>query len=98
MLVLRRQLAVELPGTPVVSHGGGPVAALRGVQGLEGCFAGRSRLVRLLLAAVVAGFALRGVWGGTTPLIVLAGLALWVAALDALEPMAQETDHPGRRD
>ena len=39
-----------------------------------------------------------GVWNGTTPLVVPAGLALWVAALDAIEPLAQETDHPGRRD
>ena len=41
---------------------------------------------------------LRGVWNGTTPLLVPAGLALWVAALDAIEPLAQETDHPGLRD
>jgi hypothetical protein len=56
------------------------------------------RVVRLLALATIAGFSLRGVWGGTTPLLVPAGLALWVAALDAIEPLAQETDHPGRRD
>ena len=37
-------------------------------------------------------------WDGTLPLVVLAGLALWIAALDAIEPLAQETDHPTRRD
>ena len=31
-------------------------------------------------------------------MLLLAGLAMWIAALDAVEPMAQETDHPGRRD
>jgi hypothetical protein len=31
-------------------------------------------------------------------LVLLAGLALWIAALDAVEPLAQELDHPGRRD
>ena len=56
------------------------------------------RLVRLLALAGIAGMSLRGVWNGTTPLLVPAGLALWVAALDAIEPLAQETDHPGLRD
>ena len=34
-------------------------------------------------------------WDGTTPLLVVAGLALYVAALEAAEPLAQEVDHPG---
>jgi hypothetical protein len=38
--------------------------------------------------------ALRGVWDGTTPLVLLAGIAGYVAALDAIEPLAQEIDHP----
>jgi hypothetical protein len=38
------------------------------------------------------------VWLGTTPLIVVAGLALWVAALDVAEPLGQEVDHPSRTD
>ena len=37
-------------------------------------------------------------WAGTTPLVVLAGLALFVAGLDTVEPLAQEVDHPSRRD
>jgi hypothetical protein len=43
-----------------------------------------------------AGLCLVGVWNGTTPLIVVAGLALYLAALDATEPLAQEVDHPDR--
>jgi hypothetical protein len=57
-----------------------------------------SRIVRALLMAVVAGMAMRTVWNGTTPMIVVAGLALWIAALDAAEPLGQEVDHPGRTD
>ena len=57
-----------------------------------------SRLVRVLVLAAVAGLAMRGVWSGTTPLVLLAGLALWIAALDAAEPLGQEIDHPGRTD
>jgi hypothetical protein len=37
-------------------------------------------------------------WSGTTPLIVLAGIALFIAALDTVEPLAQEVDHPSLRD
>jgi hypothetical protein len=47
---------------------------------------------------LVAGFAAAGAWEGTTPLVIVAGAALFVAALDALEPLAQEMDHPTRRD
>ncbi|MEY2431144.1 MAG: hypothetical protein QOC92_869, partial [Acidimicrobiaceae bacterium] len=32
-----------------------------------------------------------------SPLIAVAGLALYLAALDAVEPLAQEIDHPTRR-
>jgi hypothetical protein len=52
----------------------------------------------MLLVSLVVGLALRGLWAGTTPLLVLAGLALFVAGLDAVEPLAQEVDHPSRRD
>jgi hypothetical protein len=100
VLVLRRQLAQERPRskpwfralrrTPrwPVWH--------RGVRSVARWPV--SRIVRVLLMAVTAGLSMRGVWAGTTPLIVLAGLALWVAALDAAEPLGQEIDHPGRTD
>ncbi len=42
------------------------------------------------------GCAPYGTWRGTTPLIIVAGLALFIAALDAVEPLAQEIDHPDR--
>jgi hypothetical protein len=99
VLVLRRQLAQELPRSrPWVRVGRGrrlPVWT-RGWRGVMRWPA--ARLVRILVLACVAGFALRGVWDGTTPLLVVAGLAVFLAGLDAVESLAQEIDHPGRRD
>jgi len=98
VLVLRRQLSQEVPRSrpwikaarrtpkyPVWHRGVRSVARWP-----------LSRIVRALLRAAVAGMSMRVVWNGTTPLIVVAGLALWIAALDAAEPLGQEVDHPGR--
>jgi len=52
------------------------------------------RIVRVLVLGVTAGLALRGLWSGTTPLVLVAGLAIYVAGLDCTEPLAQEVDHP----
>ncbi len=54
------------------------------------------RLARVAVLGAVAGLCLVGVWNGTTPLLVVAGLALYLAALDVTEPLAQEVDHPDR--
>jgi hypothetical protein len=56
------------------------------------------RVGRAGVLGAVAGVSLCGVWRGTTPLVVVAGCALLVAGLDAIEPLAQEVDHPTRRD
>jgi hypothetical protein len=101
VVVLRRQLAMELPRlrpwVRVRSHPGRRAPVLtRDLQGLLRWPA--ARLARLVLLGSIAGLALRGVWGGTTPLVALAGLALFVAALDTVESLAQEVDHPSRRD
>ena len=99
VIVLRRQLNQELPRPrPWVRerhHGRFPVWH-RGVRGVLRWPA--PRIGRLVVVAAVAGLALRGVWEGSIPLAVVAGLALFVAGLDAIEPLAQETDHPGRRE
>jgi hypothetical protein len=55
-------------------------------------------VLRVAGLALVGAFAAAGAWKGTTPLVLVAGVALYVAALDALEPLAQEWDHPTRRD
>lgn len=101
VIVLRRQLAMELPRVRpwirirVRGTGRWPVF-VRGLRGMLRWPA--ARVARLLLLGVVAGLALRGAWSGTTPLVVLAGLAMFLAGLDAVEPLAQEVDHPSRRD
>jgi len=97
VMVLRRQLAMELPRTrPWIrqrSPGRLPVWH-RGVRGaLRWPIA---RIARLVGLGVVAGVSLRGVGDGTLPLVLVAGIALYVAGLDAVESMAQEADHPGR--
>lgn len=56
------------------------------------------RLLRIALLGVAAGLALGSVWRGVTPMVVLAGLALYLVAFDAAEPIAQEVDHPTRWD
>lgn len=57
-----------------------------------------ARLVRLGVVAVVAGVSARLAFDGTTPMLVVAGFALFVGALDLAEPLGQEVDHPSRRD
>jgi len=100
VLVLRRQLAQERPRPrpwiPAIRQKPTFPVFHRGVRSVARW--PLSRIVRVLLMAIVAGLAFRGAWAGTTPLVVLAGLALWVAALDAAEPLGQEVDHPGRTD
>jgi hypothetical protein len=100
VIVLRRQLAMELPRLrpwlPVRTHGTHrlPVWS-RGIRGLLRWPA--ARVARLVLLGAVAGLAARGAWNGTSPLIAVSGLALYLAALDAVEPLAQEIDHPTLR-
>ncbi len=99
VIVLRRQLAMELPRLrPWVRLGvrgtGRFPVWMRGWWGVLRWPA--ARVGRMVLLAGAAGLALRGVWAGTTPLLVIAGVALYVAGLDAVEPLAQEIDHPTR--
>ncbi|MSO86852.1 MAG: hypothetical protein EXQ71_04960 [Acidimicrobiia bacterium] len=101
VIVLRRQLAMELPrlrpwvGLAVNGTGRWPVF-VRGLRGLMRWPA--ARVARLVLLAAVIGLCLRGIWSGTTPLVIVAGMALFIAGLDSVEPLAQEVDHPSRRD
>lgn len=52
-----------------------------------------SRLIRVLVLGAVAGASLREVWNGTTPLLLVAGIALWLIAMDADVGLAGEADH-----
>lgn len=100
VMLLRRQLNAEVPrAIPWIRlrpARGGPVTWRRDWRGILRWPA--SRFLRLAGLGVVCGAAAAGAWAGTTPLIVAAGAALFVAALDAIEGLAQEVDHPDRRD
>ena len=54
------------------------------------------RVIRMAALGVVAGLSLGAMWRGTTAMFVVAGLALYLAGYDAVEPIAQEVDHPTR--
>jgi hypothetical protein len=101
VVLLRRQLASENPrrrpwiALRAPTLGRRPVWR-RGWQSILRWPA--ARLTRVLVVGVVAGLLAAAAWSGTTPLIALAGLVLLVAALDLVEPLAQEVDHPLRRD
>jgi hypothetical protein len=101
VVLLRRQLASERPrrrpwirlGAAVLSRH--PVWR-RGWQSfLRWPF---GRVARVLAIGVAAGAATAGAWSGITLLFVLPGALLMVAALDLVEPLAQEADHPTRRE
>lgn len=103
VIVLRRQLAQERPRTrpwirlprpSVESNGPKHPVWRRGWHGILRWPLGR--IGRLVLLGAIAGASLVATWRGTTPLVVLAGLALFVAGLDAVEPLAQDVDHPDR--
>lgn len=100
VVLLRRQLAQERSRRHPWIRLGRPRLAgrfpvfWRDVQGLARFPA--VRLVRMGSLGAIAGLAMRGVWSGTTPLLAVAALALFVAALDAVEPLSQDADRPDR--
>ncbi len=55
------------------------------------------RIVRVVLIAVAAGGIAVGGFDLTPVLFALPGPLLFIAALDLIEPLAQESDHPTRR-
>ena len=97
VVLLRRQLTQEQsrprPWIRLGALAGGRTVVwrrdLRGVSRWPGV-----RIARVLVLGVIAGLALVGAWAGTTPLLVVAALALFLAGLDASEALAQEIDHP----
>ena len=110
VVVLRRQLSQELPRQRpwlrmprAVRLGDGIAGRRRRLpvwrRGWHGILRFPAvRFARMALLSAASGAAMVGVWRGTTPLLIAAGLALYVVALDAVEPLAQEIDHPDRRD
>ena len=56
------------------------------------------RIIRMKLLAIAAAGAMVLACRGTTPMVVPAGLALFVLGLDVVEPLSQEVDQPDRTD
>jgi hypothetical protein len=103
VILLRRQLAAELPRSKpwLALRPGASGAAIGSVIWRRGWRSflrwPAARVARVGVLGLVAGAALVGAWHGTTPLVIAAGCALLLVALDAIEPLAQEIDHPTRR-
>ena len=101
VILLRRQLAAEVPRQrPWVRLPAGR-ARSRAIWKRDWNSFLRWPMVRVARVAgcgAVAGLALCGVWDGTTPLVLVAAFALFLAGLDVVEPLAQEVDYPTRRD
>jgi hypothetical protein len=102
VILLRRQLAAELPRSrPLLSlrprASGATGAAIRWRAWRSFLRWPAQRATRVVLLALVAAASLYGTWRGTTPLVVVAGVAMLLIAFDAVEPLAQEIDHPTRR-
>jgi hypothetical protein len=103
VILLRRQLAAELPRSRpwLRMRRGARVGALGATVWRRGWRSflrwPAARVGRVAALGVIAGASAWGAWRGTTPLVVVAGCALLLAALDAIEPLAQEIDHPTRR-
>jgi hypothetical protein len=98
IMVLHRQLAQELPRVrpwwSVSRRGRGRAAWRRDWQGIARW--PTTRLARAAGLGLAAGVALVGARRGAPALVVVAGVALYLAALDASEGLAQEIDHPER--
>lgn len=97
VVLLQRRLAQDrarvTPWAPFVPPGRWAVWR-RGWHGLLRLPA--RRLARMAMLGTVSAAACWAVWEGTVALIVVAGVALHAVALDAIEPLAQELDHPTR--
>ena len=100
VVLLRRQLSQEhmreKPWFAVPSFLRRNIAVTRCLRSLAH-FPAR-RMARMALLAVTSAVSLVAVWRGTTPALVVSGLALFMLGLDVIEPLSQEVDQPDRTD
>jgi hypothetical protein len=98
VMVLHRQLAQELPRSRpwwhVSARARGRAVWRRDWQGIARWPI--ARVARVTALSLVAGAALVGARQGAAALVIVAGIALFLAALDVSEGLAQELDHPER--
>jgi hypothetical protein len=101
VILLRRQLASEAPRRRPWTALSASFLGRRPIprRGLQSFLRWPAvRVARVCVLGAAAGVALCGAWQGTTPLVIVAAAAILIAAFDAVEPLAQEVDHPTRRD
>lgn len=55
----------------------------------------RARVLQVVAQASLAGVAARGLWHGSLGFVAVMGVVAYVTALDVIEPLAQDLDHPG---
>lgn len=98
VVLLRRQLSQERPRRhPIIKlKRGGRLPVVWRRDWASVFRFPTTRLLRMVVLGAVAGVSLGLVWRGVTPMLLVAGLALYIAAYDASEPIAQEVDHPTR--
>lgn len=102
VVLLRRQLSHEKPRSrPWINLGRGPVKPSRLLPTWRRDWQSYLRfplvrLLRMVSLSIVAGVAMGFTWRGAYPAFLLAGAALFLAAYDTVEPVAQEVDHPTR--
>lgn len=114
VIVLRRQLRSENPRAQpwfrrrsrrVTSERRGPrrrghglvgTATRRGLHGLARTPA--TRVVRMVALSAAVGASAHVVSEGTTPMLVVTGVLVFLLGLDVLEPLSQEVDHPNLGD
>jgi hypothetical protein len=97
VILLRRQLASERPRRRPwlrLRSAGDHTVWRRGWQSFLRW--PPARIGRVVVLAVAAGGAAVAAWHDSVFLAVLPGALLFVAALDVVEPLAQEADHPTR--
>jgi hypothetical protein len=101
VVLLRRQLASERPRRRPwlrLRAAGGAVRYPIWRRGWQSLLRWPlARAVRVALIGVGAGLLAAGAWSGAPLAFILLGPLLFVAALDLIEPLAQEADHPTRR-
>ncbi|MBS1880684.1 MAG: hypothetical protein JST31_14325 [Actinobacteria bacterium] len=97
VILLRRQLASERPRRRPwlrIGAGAGRPVWRRGWQSFMRW--PLVRIARVLVLALAAGAVAVAAWKASIVLFVVPGVLLFVAALDLIEPLAQESDHPTR--
>jgi hypothetical protein len=96
VILLRRQLAAERPRRRpwLRLRPGGRPAWRRGWQSFLRW--PPVRIARVLVLAAAAGACAVAAWHSSIVLAVIPGVLLLIAALDVIEPLAQEADHPTR--